>query len=71
MNASIELKLDALTIPVGRLVGWSPFWAAAYAFTHMGNFLLLLRTPPLRSQSRGPNSSLEAQIPVLRPKSQP
>ena len=26
---------------------------------------------PLKSQSRGPNSSLEAQIPVLRPKSQP
>ena len=28
-------------------------------------------TSPLKSQSRGPNSSLEAQIPVLRPKSQP
>ena len=26
--------------------------------------------PPLKSQSRGPNSSLKAQIPVLRPKSQ-
>ena len=44
-----------------------------YAFTHMGNFLLLLLLllllplrPPLKSQSRGPNSSLEAQIPVLR-----
>ena len=55
------------------------FWAAApkgsmtYAFTHMGNFLLL-RTPPPPSlqahfsawrpitQPRGPNSSLEAQI---------
>ena len=50
-------------------------WAAApkgsmsYAFTHMGNFLLLLllllRPPPLKSQSQGPNPSLEAQIPVL------
>ena len=27
--------------------------------------------PTLKSQSRGPNSSLEAQIPVLRPKSKP
>ena len=47
-----------------------------YAFTHMGNFLLLLlRTPPPPSlqthisawrpisQPRGPNPSLEAQIP--------
>ena len=53
-----------------------------YAFTHMGNFLLLLlllllllRTLPLPPASRpisqpgGPYSSLEAQIPVLRPKS--
>ena len=70
---------------VGRSVGWLigrlvPFWAAApkgsmtYAFTHMGNFLLLLlllllRPPPLKSQSQGPNSSLEDQIPVLRAKS--
>ena len=42
-----------------------------YAFTHMGNFLLLLllllllRTPPPSKPS------LEAQIPVLRPKSHP
>ena len=64
-------------LSVGRLVGWSvgrsPFWAAApkgsmtYAFTHMGDFLLLLllllRPPPS-------NPSLEAQIPVSRPKSQ-
>ena len=28
-------------------------------------------SPFLNSQSRGTNSSLEAQIPVLRPKSQP
>ena len=60
-----------------------PFWATAskgsmtYAFTHMGNFLLLLllHTPPLPSlrahfsawrpisQPLGPNPSLEAQIP--------
>ena len=51
------------------------FWAAApkgsmtYAFTYMGHFLLLLlllllRPPPL-------NPSLEAHIPVSRPKSQP
>ena len=48
-----------------------------YAFTHMGNFLLLLlllllyTTPSPRpiSQPGGPYSSLEAQIPVLRPKS--
>ena len=26
---------------------------------------------PLKSQSRGPNFGIEAQIPVLRPKSQP
>ena len=62
----------------------STFWAAApkgpmtYAFTHMGNFLLLLllllRTPlppasrPI-SQPGGPYPSLEAQISVLWPKS--
>ena len=54
------------------------FWAAAtkgsmtYAFTHVGNFFLLLRTPPASrpiSQPGGPYPSLEAQIPVLRPKS--
>ena len=51
-----------------------------YAFTHMGNFLLLLlllllhRTPPLPptsrpiSQPRGSYPSLETQIPVVRPK---
>ena len=64
-----------------------PFWAAApkgsmtYAFTHIRDFLLLLPfllcTPPhppaLRpiSQPRGPNPSLEAQIPTSRPKSPP
>ena len=54
---------------VGRLV---PFWAAApkgwmtSAFTHMENFpLLLLLRPSV------PPPRLEAQIPVLRPKSQP
>ena len=66
---------------LGQLV--RPFWAAApkgsmtYAFTHMGNFLLLLlllRTPlppasrPI-SHPGGPYPSLEGQIPVLRPKS--
>ena len=63
------------------------FWAAApqgsmtYAFTHMGDFLLLLLllllrpSPPQipvsrpKFQSRGPNPSLEAQIPASRPKS--
>ena len=41
-----------------------------YALTHMGDFLLfLLLHPPLKSQSRGPNSSLEVQIPTSRPKS--
>ena len=50
------------------------FWAAApkgsmtYAFTHMGNFLLL-RTPP-SPQPPGPYLSLEAHIPASRPKSQ-
>ena len=51
--------------------------------SHMGKFfllllLLLVRTPPPSaptsrpiSQPRGPCPSLEAQIPVLRPKSQP
>ena len=54
-----------------------PFWAAArkgsmpFAFTHLGNFfLLLLLHPPLKSQSQGPSSSLEGPIPVLRPQSQ-
>ena len=57
------------------------FWAAApkgsmtYAFTHMGNFLLLpllQRTPPQipalrpKFQPRGRNPSLEAQILTLR-----
>ena len=42
------------------------------AFTQ-GNFLLLLCPPTSRpiSQPRGSYPSLEAQIPVLRPKSQP
>ena len=46
-----------------------------YDFTHMWDFLLLLLLlllrPPLKSGFRGPNPSVEAQIPVLRPKSQP
>ena len=52
------------------------FWAAAvkgsmtYAFTHIGDFLLLLLhhilPSPLKSQSQGLNSSLEAKIPVSR-----
>ena len=53
-----------------------------YAFTHMGNFfllllLLLLCPPPQipvsrpKFQSQGQNPSPEAQIPALRPKSQP
>ena len=50
-----------------------------YAFTHMGNFLLLLLLlrPPLVSNSRpkhqpqSPNTSLEAQIIALRHKCQP
>ena len=37
-----------------------------YAFTHMGNFLLLL----LLHRPFAPSPSLEAQIPVPRPKSQ-
>ena len=59
-----------------------PFWAAApkgsmtYAFTHMGDFLLLLLhllllRPPLKSQPRGLNFSLKAKIPVPRLKFQP
>ena len=51
-----------------------PSWAVApkgsmtYAFTHMGDFLLLvLHTPP----PLGLYLSLEGHIPVLRPKSQP
>ena len=49
---------------VGRLVGWSPFWAAAlkglmtYAFTLTGNFSFSIHPPPLK-----------AQILALRPKS--
>ena len=81
---SVDSLLYECTHPKGVA-----FWAAApkgsmtYAFTHMGNFLLLLRTPPPPSlqayisawrpisQPRGPNPSLEAQIPPSRPKSQP
>ena len=77
--------LDGQRYPCPALVGCAWSWrgsrAAAlkgsmtYAFTHMGNFLLLLLLlllhPPIKSQSWHPNSSLEAQIPVLRPKSKP
>merc|ERR1711911_575817 len=43
-----------------------------YAFTHMGNFLLLLQSRgPNPSNHEGQNPSLEAQISALRPKSQP
>ena len=57
-------------VSVGHLV---PFWAVApkgsmtYAFTHMGNFLLFSFVPPPPS---GLYLSLEAHIPVSRPKSQ-
>ena len=66
------IAFDTVTVG-GKL--FSTFWAVApkgsmtYAFTHMGDFLLLLhlllllRPPPS-------NPSLEAQIPVSRPKSQ-
>ena len=55
-----------------KLNSFSVFWAAApkgpmtYAFTHMGDFLLLLLLlhPPLWLQS--PNSSPEAPIPASR-----
>ena len=63
----------------------APKGSMTYAFTHMGNFLLLLlllfrtRPPPSLqahisasrsiSQPRGPNPSLEVQIPTSRPKS--
>ena len=64
--------------------GW-PFWAAALkesmtnAFTHMGDFLLLLLLcPPLQIPVSRPkfwsqslNPSLKAQIPASRPKFQP
>ena len=44
-----------------------------YAFTHMGDFLLLLllRPPPSNPSLEALNPSLEAQIPALRPKTQP
>ena len=58
------------------------YWAAApkgsmtYAFTHMGNFfllLLLLHTPPskLKIQPKSSTPSLEPQIPASRLKTQP
>ena len=55
----------------------APKGSMIYAFTHMGSFLLLLlllRTPlPPASrpipQPGGPYISLQAQIPILRPKS--
>ena len=74
-NSSFSQRLS----PSSSIVAPLPFWAAApkgsmtYAFTHTGDFLLLfllLCPPPLKSQSRGQNSSLKAKIPVSRPKSQ-
>ena len=70
--------LDVLVISLDEDTA---FWAAApkgsmtCAFTHMGNFLLLLlllllfRTIP-SPQLPGPYLSLEAHDPILRPKSQ-
>ena len=83
LNSRKSVRWSAVLVPcLSRL--WlklrgsraaAPKGSMTYAFTHMGDFLLLLflllRPSPLKSQSRGPNSSLEAQIPVLRPKSQP
>ena len=72
-------KVPSVFLSPAEFFGF-PFWAAApkgsmtYAFTHMGDFLLLLplllllllRTPP-PIQPLGPYLSLEGHIPVLRP----
>ena len=56
------------------LLGSGPKGPMIYALTHLGDFLLLLLLlllrPPFKSKSRGPNSSLKAQILVLRHKFQ-
>ena len=67
-----------LFLPFPSFWAAAPKGSMTYAFTHMGNFLLLLlllRTPPPPSlqayisawrpisQPRGPNPSLDAQIP--------
>ena len=55
-----------------EIEGWSraaaPKGSMTYAFTHMGDFLLLLLLLLLHASPSNP--SLEAQIPVSRPKSQ-
>ena len=69
-------KLVVLEIEGGSRAA-APKGSMTYAFTHMGNFflllllLLLLHPPLIKFQSQGPNLSLEAQIPALRPKYQP
>ena len=76
-------KLVVLEIEGGSRAA-APKGSITYDFTHMGDFLLLLRPsvhPPIlkaqipvprpKSQSRGPNPIQKAQIPGLGPKSHP
>ena len=70
LNSRKSVRWSAVPVPcLSRL--WlklrgsraaAPKGSMTYAFTHMGNFLLLLRTPP--------PPSLQAYIPASRPKSQ-
>ena len=71
---SVRRSVDRLVDPsVGRSV---PFWGSGLCF-HTGIFSSFfssssyVRPSQLKSKPQGPNPSLEAQIPVSRPKSQP
>ena len=53
----------------GRNLARGSCWIRLSLNLNLNFLLLLLLRPPLKSQSWGPNPSLEAQIPVSRPKS--
>ena len=77
------VRWSAVTVPcLSRLCsklkgkqGSGPKGVNGLCFHTYGEFSPSSPSPPpsfpLKSQFRGPNSSLEAQIPVTRPKSQP
>ena len=53
----------------GRWPMLSHIWGIFSSSSSSSSFSFSFFVPPLKSQSRGPNPSLEAQIPALRPKS--
>ena len=66
MVSGIRALSELIVIEVvGGSRAAAPKGSMTYAFTHMGDFLLLLLLRPSPS-----NPSLKAQIPVSRPKSQ-